>query len=173
MIMRAALIATACAAAACTGSVTPSACAYDTDCDPGEVCTQGSCAPKSVICPSLQPTFASINTGLIQVSCGIGNTGCHSPQATGTGKIDLATDPFRALVGSGTGAPAAVVDGRPSGLLEVKPGAPDDSFLVQKLRIQTQTAPLGAGMPPDRPRAVCDDAIDVVRDWITKGAVKE
>jgi hypothetical protein len=151
-----------------------SQCATAGDCGTGSLCVAGACEVDSTLCPTLQPTFASINTGLLQPSCyraSSGNTaGCHSGDAA-SGPPDLHTDPFHALLGaSGTGAPAAQVAGRQAGLLLVKPGDPSASFLLQKLKIETATPQLGAGMPPSAPRAVCDSAVAQVSAWIAQGA---
>ena len=166
--------------AACTGGGTPAACALDRDCgDPGLVCVASGCVPTNVICPTLQPTFASINAGLFKVGCykasdpASKTLGCHDADGASlaVSKLDLQTSPFTALLGQdGKGAPAAQVSGRPVGLLLVKPGDPAASFLLQKLEIATATPQLGAGMPPDAPRAVCNDAVAAVRAWIAQGA---
>ena len=165
---------------ACTGGGAPAACALDRDCgDPGLVCIAGGCAPSKVLCPTLQPTFASINANLFKVGCfkasdpGSKTLGCHDSDASSlaVSKLDLQTSPFTALLGQdGKGALAAAGQGRPAGLLLVKPGDPASSFLLQKLEIATSTPQLGAGMPPDAPRAVCDDATAAVRAWIAQGA---
>lgn len=160
-------------AAGCTGGVAPLECALAADCSPGETCARGACVLATPsICPTLQPTFASLQAGLLAPSCGSKTTGCHSAASVATGKLDLETDAWKALLGAGQGAPAAAVAGRPAGLLLVKPGDPDQSFLVQKLKILTPTAALGEGMPPDAPRSVCAEAVEVVRAWIAQGALK-
>ena len=155
--------------AACGGTIPKAACATAGDCQPGSLCIAGACQPDPAICPSLKPTFASINTGLLQPSCFRASSkdavGCHAGDAA-SGLPDFNTDPFRALLGaSGAGAPSHV-----SGLLLVKPGDPTASFLLQKLKIATATPELGAGMPPEAPRAVCDSATAAISAWIAQGA---
>jgi hypothetical protein len=153
----------------CTGGTSPLACAVDGDCASGNVCERGDCVARPVTCPSLQPTFASINSGLLQ-GCGAKTSGCHDAASAAQSHLDLATDPFHALLGhDGKGAPAAAVAGRPA-LLEVSPGDAAGSFLVQKLKIYDTTPELGAAMPPAAPRSVCPDAIATVSAWIAQGA---
>jgi hypothetical protein len=51
-------------------------------------------------------------------------------------------------------------------LMRVAPGNPDDSYLIQKLE---GTAAVGARMPETGP-PLPQDAINVIRQWITEGA---
>jgi hypothetical protein len=174
-VTRALLCLAALLSAACGGTVAKAGCATAAQCDPGQICVVGSCQPDTTLCPTLAPSFASINTGLLQPSCyraGSANAvGCHSGDAA-SGSPDFKTDPFHALLGqSGTGAPALEVSGRPKGLLLVKPGDPTGSFLLQKLKIQTATPALGVGMPPEAPRSVCDNAAAAISAWIAQGAM--
>ncbi len=163
--------------AGCGGTATKASCATAGDCEAGSLCVGGACQPDPTLCPTLQPTFASINTGLLQPSCyrppsqgAQGVVGCHAGDSA-SGLPDLKTDPFHALLGkNGTGAPAAQVSGRPAGLLLVKPGDPTGSFLLQKLKIETATPQLGVGMPPEAPRAVCESATAAISAWIAQGA---
>jgi hypothetical protein len=160
--------------AGCGGTVTKASCATAGDCQAGSLCLGGECQPDPTLCPTLQPTFASINAGLLQPSCyrpsSQGVVGCHAGDAA-SGLPDLKTDPFHALLGkNGAGAPAAPVSGRPTGLLLVKPGDPTGSFLLQKLKIETATPQLGAGMPPEAPRSACDSATAAISAWIAQGA---
>ena len=167
-----ALVGLCVSAFACTGNADAVSCAVDADCVQGEACVGGACSIDQRLCPTLQPTFTSINTALFQVSCGSKTSGCHSAGSLVVGKLDLESDPFVALLGDGTGALASMATGRPAGLRQVKPGDADQSFLVQKLLIQTPTPALGEGMPPATPRAVCSEAVEVVRAWINNGAAR-
>src|SRR5215470_17790703 len=86
--------------------------------------------PTSGICPStMQAHFSSIKQELFAKSCGTGGMACHSASgAENSGGLDLATDPYRALVG----ANAANLEGSVTGLVRVKPGDPNGSFLMIK-----------------------------------------
>jgi hypothetical protein len=42
---------------------------------------------------------------------------------------------------------------------------------MRKLQLHTAADPTyGAGMPADAPESICDETIDIVRQWITQGA---
>jgi predicted CxxxxCH...CXXCH cytochrome family protein len=107
----------------------------------GSVTGEGFCAVKN----------------LLDADC----TVCHAG-ASAAGGLDLATDPWTALVGQ----PSPEYVARTL----VVVGAPDDSFLVVKLE-GTQTSSEGGQMPP----GVQLDAatIDLVRQWIADGAVAD
>src|ERR1044071_6522778 len=93
------------------------------------------------ICPSaIQPTFDSINAKLLQTSCGVDGSGCHSRQgAAWSGDLDLADNPYRALLGpDGLGSPATNQNGTEQGLRRVVPGKPEESFLIIKLGLKSR-----------------------------------
>jgi hypothetical protein len=76
-------------------------------------------------------------------------------------------DPYRALVA----APAANLTGSARGLILVKPGDPENSFLLLKLRLKEPADPLyGSGQPASAPGSICAAAQDVIAAWIAQGA---
>ena len=125
--------------------------------------------PASGICPTtMQAHFSSIRQELFAKSCGTGGTSCHSASGSvDSGGLDLATDPYHALVGKN----AANLSGSVTGLVRVKPGDPDNSFLVIKLRTMSSADPrYGSGMPFTSPGSVCGGAVDAITQWIAQGA---
>src|SRR5215831_8805846 len=76
------------------------------------------------ICPTtMQANFTSIKQELLQKSCGTGGASCHSAGgAVDSGGLDLATDPYHALVGK----MATNLEGSVTGLQRVKPGDPQN-----------------------------------------------
>jgi hypothetical protein len=130
---------------------------------------------SDTICPTLQPTFTSIKTQLLQTSsCGSMNaSSCHSAKgAQFSGNLDYATDPYVALLGTdGKGAPAQNIKGSAMNLLRVKPGDPANSFIVIKLKTKSGMDPqYGSGMPFPAPGSVCSTAVDTISQWIAAGA---
>jgi hypothetical protein len=112
--------------------------------------------------PNLNPSFSSINQNIIQSRDSSGRSQCilcHSGP-TPAARLDLATDPYSALVN------------KPSrekpGLLLVAPGDPANSYLIQKL----QGAPgiSGKRMPQNGPPYLTDGQIQVIQRWIQAGA---
>jgi hypothetical protein len=170
--MRLALVAAAGALCACAYGVDRSECAIDSDCGAGAgFCVAGNCRPGSRTCPGLQPSYASIDRDLFLVSCGTsGNKAfnCHSSAgAAGSSFLDLTGDPYPRLVGQTAVNPL----GDLKDLVLVKPGDPDNSFLVKKLRLTTPFDPhLGGGMPADAVGSICASSIDTVAQWIRNGA---
>src|SRR5437868_7123337 len=67
--------------AACVGGVDPVQCIFATECPEGEVCSAGFCQLIPPTCPSLQPTFTSINNDFFQVGCGAKSNKCHGDEA--------------------------------------------------------------------------------------------
>jgi hypothetical protein len=100
------------------------------------------------------PTYAWIQANVFDASC----TRCHSGPGASQGlRLDAANAP--SIVGrASTEQPA---------LLLVKPGDPDNSYLVQKLE---GVAPnIGARMPFGGPY-LDTTTIGAIRDWIAAGA---
>jgi hypothetical protein len=122
--------------------------------------------PRSSGAPTTTPTIASATLTDVQAiftsSCT--DQSCHTA-ADQAG--DLALEPgssHAALVGVLSANPAALS----AGLLRVSPGNPDTSFLMTKL-----TTPLhgqGSKMPLGKPPLTAAQ-IQVIRDWITHGAL--
>jgi hypothetical protein len=104
---------------------------------------------------TLTATFASIQANIFTPIC----TKCHAGAGAPEGLQLDAQHSYALLVGvPSTESPA---------VLRVKPGDPDNSYLVQKL----EGAPgiVGAQMPFGGPY-LSQSTIDVVRQWITDGA---
>jgi hypothetical protein len=169
--VRVALLAVAAALCACAYPVDRAACAIDSDCGAAGFCVAGGCRQGSRTCPSLAPRYASIDRDLFQVSCGTsGNKAfnCHSTEGAATASfLDLSGDAHPRLVGRTAVNPL----GDRKDLVLVQPGDPDNSFLVQKLRLATALDPhLGSGMPADAPGSICPSSVDAVAQWILGGA---
>lgn len=166
--MRVTLIAAAAVASACTGGVSPAACAIDLDCGPAAFCVAGSCFQGTRTCPLLQPTFSSINHNFFQVGCGVRLTNCHSADSTAVQSgPSFGGDFYHTLVN----APAANRLGTAHGLILVKPGDPQNSFLLTKLRLTSSSDPqLGSGQPADAPGTTCAAALSSIEQWIQRGA---
>jgi hypothetical protein len=164
-------LAAAFALCACAYPVDRADCAIDSDCGSGAFCLAGGCRQGSRTCPTLQPRYASIDRDLFQVSCGTsGNKAfnCHSSQGAASASfLDLSGDAYPRLVGRTAVNPL----GDRKDLVLVKPGDPQNSFLVQKLRLTTASDPhLGSGMPADAPGSICASSVDAVAQWILAGA---
>jgi len=103
----------------------------------------------------LTADFASIQAHVFTPVCTVCHAGASAPQGL---RLD-ATNSYSLLIG----VPSTEV---PS-ILRVKPGDPDNSYLIQKLEGH---ASVGARMPFGGP--YLDQAtIDVIRQWITDGAM--
>jgi hypothetical protein len=127
-------------------------------------------ASQDAFCPSgVQPTFSSIDQNVFRQLC----TGCHQAAfASVSGGLDLSGDAYGALVGVRANNTAATSP--PPDLLRVRPGDPDHSLLWLKLVTKSFADPrYGAGMPQDRPGALCQEVTDAVRTWIESGAPRD
>ena len=169
--MRLVAIAAAGALCACAYPVDPAACAIDADCGPAAFCIAGGCRQGTRTCPQLQPSYASIDRNLFLVGCGTsGNKAfnCHSTEGAASASfLDLSRDAYTQLVNRTAVNPL----GDAKDLVLVKPGDPDGSFLVQKLRLTSPfDAHLGSGMPADAPGSICAGSIDAIAQWIRDGA---
>jgi len=152
----------------CVGGVTPAQCAIDSDCGASAFCTQGVCIDGTRTCPTLQPTFSSINSRFLQVGCGVKNMNCH---ATASASIEsgpsFVGNPYATLVN----APAANLRGSATRLILVKPGDPANSFLLTKLRLTATADPMfGPGQPASAPGSTCAATLAVIEQWIQRGA---
>jgi hypothetical protein len=164
--------------AACSGGGaekgTDAGCSTSQSCDAAAACDGDSCAASFAVCPAgLEPTFDSIRSKILDVSCGTSGSNCHSMQGGGdSGGLVLSLDPYAALLGSdGTGARASNISGSVRGLRRVVPGDPDQSFLIIKLSTKVLNDPsYGAGMPRTAPGSLCPETLAVIRDWIAAGA---
>ena len=116
--------------------------------------------PLLMACGQQPATFTEVNDDLLSTSCALSS--CHG---SGTGELTLtADDPkgnFDALVG--------VASDQLPDLQRVKPGDPDNSYLVMKLEGHADI--VDDAMPP--PSGLLDsdpDLVDRVRSWIEDGA---
>src|SRR5205814_7324066 len=118
----AALLTFACAGSgAHTGSSAAPAC-HDAGCNRADACVgDGGCASDAVCASGLQPTFQSIRSKVFNVSCGTGGSICHSSAGgTDSGQLNLADDPYAALLGpDGMGARASNIAGSVRNLTRV------------------------------------------------------
>jgi hypothetical protein len=156
-------------AAGCVGGVSPAQCAIDSDCGPsGFFCAQGVCIAGTRTCPTLQPTFSSINANFLQVGCGVRTQNCHSADSANVNSgPSFAGHPYGALVN----APAANRLGTARGLILVKPGDPANSFLITKLKLTAALDPtFGGGQPADDPGSICAGTVAAIEQWIQGGA---
>ena len=105
----------------------------------------------------LTADFASIQANVLTPICTQCHVGANAPQGL---RLD-APNSYGALVG--------VASSEQPGLLRVKPGDADASYLIRKLE---GTADVGARMPLGQP-ALPNATILVIREWIASGADRE
>jgi len=155
-------------AAGCVGGVDPAQCATDTDCAQPSFCAQGACINGMRTCPALQPTFSSINAHFIQVGCGVRQINCH---ATDSAAVNSGPSFFGHPYATLVNAAARNQLGSARGLVLVKPGDPQNSFLLTKLRLTSALDPTyGGGQPADAPGSTCADTLAAIEQWIQNGA---
>ena len=119
----------------------------------------GSGLPPRLAPGTLGPNFSEIQANVLGPSCA--TTGCHLGAGAPQGlRLDDANS-FGMLVGVGSSE-------KPS-ILRVAPGDPDNSYLIQKLEGNSS---VGARMPLNAP-ALEPSTIDVIRQWVTDGAVDD
>jgi hypothetical protein len=106
--------------------------------------------------PPLTADFKSIQDNILTPIC----THCHSGAGAPEGLELDAAHSYALLVG--------VSSNEDPGRLRVKPGSPDNSYLV--LKLQGSPGIVGAQMPFGAP-PLPQSTIDVVRQWISDGAV--
>ena len=101
------------------------------------------------------PTFTAVKTELLTPGCTFST--CHGGRRGAAG-LDLATDPYTALVGvEAQDAPGRIL---------VVPGDPAASYLMEKLTSDTPAA--GERMPSGSPLDA--ERTELVRSWIAAGA---
>src|SRR5262245_54032731 len=126
-----------------------------------DACRQdGTCAPPRRGAKAFRGVQAVLKT-----SCALSS--CHSTFARkGEVVLDRQDVSYVNLVGpDGTGHESAHPEAKQAGLLRVKPGDPDSSFLIRKLR------GVGPGDPmPQSGTRLSDPIIDMVAAWIRRGA---
>jgi len=124
-------------------------------------CTSGdgSGLPPRLPPGALGPNFSEIQANIFVPSCA--TTGCHLGAGAPQGlRLDDANS-YGMLVG--------VASKEKSSILRVAPGGPANSYLIQKLE---GSASVGGQMPLNSP-ALEQASIDVIRQWITDGAIDD
>ncbi len=104
------------------------------------------------------PNFSEIQTNVFTPSCA--TAGCHAGGGAAAGLSLEAANSYAQLVG--------IASSQVAGILRVGPGDPNNSYLIQKME---GTAAVGAVMPTGG--ALPQATIDVVRQWITDGAIDD
>jgi Planctomycete cytochrome C len=114
--------------------------------------------------PSLEPTFSNIRENIFESTDTAGRTACvachTSAGQPAAGGLDLTSDPYAALVN----APSL----QKEGAVQVIPGDPDASYLIQKL--EGAAGIVGLRMPRSGPPYLTDGQILVIERWIQLGA---
>lgn len=119
----------------------------------------GSGLPPRLPPGAFGPNYSEIQANVLVPNCA--TTGCHLGAGAPQGlRLDDANS-YGLLVG--------VASSEASSILRVAPGNPDSSYLIQKLE---GTASVGAQMPLNAP-PIEQASIDVIRQWITDGAVDD
>ena len=109
--------------------------------------------------PPLAATFSSLQANVFTPSCA--TAGCHNGAGAPQGLLLDDANSYALLVNRPSGEVPA--------LLRVAPGDPDNSYLVQKLE---GTAAVGGQMPLNG-QALAQSTINLVRQWISDGAVDD
>jgi hypothetical protein len=129
----------------------------------------GGCADATTDPPAGETTpssFEQLQTRVLTKSCA--TAGCHvagSAMAAQSGLVLEASVAHANLVGVAPKNEAALADG----LLRVKPGSPDSSFLLIKLKDLSTHPGYGARMPLGADH-LSDGQIEFIRQWIAAGA---
>jgi hypothetical protein len=115
--------------------------------------------------PNLQPTFASVQQNIFEATDSSGRTACTSCHT------DAGRAPSSGLNLRRETAYAALV-GVPSvqrlGVARVKPGDPENSYLIHKL--DGRTGIVGTRMPRGTGPYLTDGQMLILRRWIERGA---
>lgn len=109
-------------------------------------------APTSGAGASEPATYADVQQ-IVAESCAVPT--CHAASLPSLG-LDLETDPYGATVGVAAS----------TSIILVEPGAPEASYLLEKVSSDTPTA--GGRMPPGNPLSSAQ--IETLRSWIAAGA---
>jgi len=107
---------------------------------------------------SFGPNFSEIQSNVFTPDCA--TSGCHAGANPDAGLNLEAANSYAQLVGIASTQDAAI--------LRVNPGNPNASYLIQKLE---GTAATGGQMPPSGALDQAD--IDVIRQWISDGAIDD
>lgn len=118
--------------------------------------------------PNLTPTFASIQREVFSQTDGAGRlacTNCHNPAGS---QFAAGLD----LTGAGAYDRLVNVSSRTKpGAVLVRPGNPDDSYLVHKLEGRSDI--VGQRMPRGTGPFLTDGQMTVIRRWIAQGAAND
>jgi hypothetical protein len=119
----------------------------------------GSGLPPVLPPGAFGPNLSEIQANILTPSCA--TTGCHLGAGAPQGlRLDEANS-YGMLVG--------IASSEEPSILRVAPGDPNNSYLIQKLEGSTS---VGAQMPLNAP-PLEQASIDVVRQWITDGAIDD
>ena len=136
-----------------------------TACDEGGSPAGPSPSPSPSPSPTLEPTFSSIAAQIFSSGDANGRsacTNCHTNAGqANAGGLNLVTSAAHAEL---VNVPSVTNPGR----VRVVPGDPDNSLLIWKLEGRPGT--LGARMPFDGPPFLTESQIQVIRQWIARGA---
>lgn len=119
--------------------------------------------------PDLQPTFTSIQTNIFETTDVAGRQACVACHTNVGGSapagelVLLRNVSYSQLVNRASA-------GKPS-LLRVRPGDPENSYLVHKL--EGRAGIVGLRMPYAGPPYLTDNQIAIVRRWIELGALND
>lgn len=129
--------------------------------------------PTPTASPTVKPTilagsrFTEIQANIFDVSCM--SEGCHTLRDQAGGQILDAVASYDQLVGATPTQPNAVS----RGFLRVKPGDPDNSFLLVKLTLPTAFDPVFSARMPQAMPALSAQQIEQIRAWILRGALRD
>jgi hypothetical protein len=113
----------------------------------------------------LDPKLSVLEAKVFVPNCS--TSGCHSAEAK-AGQLDLSPGHAYAQL---VNVPSENVGPKDDGLLRVKPGDPDASFLVVKVRPHLPISygiPMPSGKPP-----LTQDELDALAEWVRLGAATD
>jgi hypothetical protein len=125
---------------------------------PGVRSALDACTPEGQ-CAGVAATFRSVQR-VFTGSCALPT--CHSSFAREGG---LVLDSEEVSYSSLVGKESVHEQAKGAGLLRVKPGDPDNSFLIRKLRGLGPGDPMPQGTPP-----LPESLISMIEDWVARGA---
>jgi hypothetical protein len=112
----------------------------------------------------VQPTLSSLQENVFTPRCA--TAGCHD-DGSRAGQLSLAPGRSHVAIVGVAAKNVGVVD---DGTLLVKPGDPDASFLVTKVRPKVPVA-AGVRMPPSGSgEPLSDEEIAAIEEWVRAGA---
>lgn len=126
------------------------------ECDDGNTIDEDGCSSTCEDESGLRPTLTSIQTHIFTPSC---TSGCHEVGGIGPMPLDTTSASYLSLVD--------VVSLELPPLLRVKPGDPDQSYLVWK--IEGRDTIVGGQMPLFG-TPLSQEEIDAIIEWIERGA---